>query len=164
MIADPNNFLGSIQAVVVAWGTGGIVNDHRWGTTLDYVYRDVVSPRKRHDLWLPAPDAGITNGGAVRLELLWGHETSIGGTDPIFTIYRGQERKEIVGVGMDVIRCGCARDDVVRLRSGKYSQNRELVCDRGKQTMSVRCDLETDSYQTTSLQRREANGHYTARG
>ena len=163
MIADPNNLLGSIQAVVVVWGTGWIVNDHRWSTTLDYVYRDVVSPRKCHDLWLPTPDAGIANGGAVHLELLWGHETSIGGTDPIFAIYRGQERNEIVGMGIDVIRCGCACDDVVCLRSGEYSQNRELVCDRGKQTMPVWCDLETDSYQIILPRRGKANGHYKAR-
>ena len=47
-------------------------------------------------------------------------------------------------MGIDVICCGCAREKVVCLRSGKYSQNRELVCDGGKQTMSIWSDLEPD--------------------
>lgn len=44
-------------------------------------------------------------------------------------------------MGIDVIRCGCAGDGVVCLCSGKYPQNRELVCYCGKQTMSIRNDL-----------------------
>jgi hypothetical protein len=87
VIADPNNLLGSIEAIVVIWGTGWIVNDHRRGTALDYVYGDVVSPGKCQDLWLPTPDTGITDGGAVDFKLLRGDETGIGGTDPVLTVY-----------------------------------------------------------------------------
>jgi hypothetical protein len=45
-------------------------------------------------------------------------------------------------VGIDVISGGRACDGMVRLFSGKYPQNRELVCDSGEQTMTVRGDLE----------------------
>ena len=87
VITDPNNLLASIQAIIVIWGAGRVVDDHRWGTALDYVYGDVVSPGKCQDLWLPTPDTGITDGGTVYIELLWGHETSICGADPVFTVY-----------------------------------------------------------------------------
>jgi hypothetical protein len=87
VIADPNNLLASIEAIVVTWSTGWIVNNHRRDTALDYVYGDVVSPGKRQDLWLPTPDTGITDGSAVDFELLRGYETSICGANPVFTVY-----------------------------------------------------------------------------
>ena len=87
VIADPNSPLASIEAIVVSRGTGWIMNDHRWGTALDYVYWDVESPGKCQDLRLPTPDPGITDGGAVQFELLRGYETGIGGAGPIFAVY-----------------------------------------------------------------------------
>lgn len=87
VVADPNSLLGSIEVVVIIWGTGWIVNDHRRGTALDYVYGDVVSPGKCQELRLSTPDPGITDGGAVYFELLRGYETGICGTNPVFTVH-----------------------------------------------------------------------------
>ena len=47
-------------------------------------------------------------------------------------------------MGIDVVRRSCAGDGVVCLCSGKYPQNCELVCYRGKQAMSVWGDLERE--------------------
>jgi hypothetical protein len=88
MIADSNNLFASIEAAVLIWGTSRIVNDHRWGTALDYVYGDVVCPGECQDLWLSAPDAGITYGSTVESELLRGDEPGICCADPVFAIYR----------------------------------------------------------------------------
>jgi len=87
VIADPNNPLASIETVIVIRSTSWIVNDHGRGTALDYVYWDIVSSGKCQDLWLPTPDPGITDGGAVDFELFRGHKTSICGADPVFTVY-----------------------------------------------------------------------------
>ena len=45
-------------------------------------------------------------------------------------------------MGIDVVGGGCAYGSIVCLFSGKYPENRELVCDGGEQTMTVRVDLE----------------------
>ena len=87
VITDPNSLLASVDAAFLIWGTGRIVDNHRRVTALDYVYRDVVSPRECQDLWLSAPDTGITYGGTIKFELLRGHEAGICGADTIFTIY-----------------------------------------------------------------------------
>lgn len=89
VIANPNDLLASIEAIVMVCDTGWIVNDHRGSTALDYVDGDVVSPGECQDLWLPAPDPSITDGAAVYLELFRCHETSICGADPVFTVYGG---------------------------------------------------------------------------
>jgi hypothetical protein len=89
VIADPNNLLVSVEATVLVWGASWIVDNYRWGTTLDYVYGDVVSPGECQDLWLSTPDPGITDGGTIHSELSRGHEAGICGADTIFTIYRG---------------------------------------------------------------------------
>ena len=47
-------------------------------------------------------------------------------------------------MGIDVICRSYTRDGVGCLCSGNYSQTRELVCDRGKQTVSIWRDLGTD--------------------
>jgi hypothetical protein len=88
VVADPNSLVATIESAVLIWGASWIVNDHRWGTTLDYVYRDVVCPRECQDLWLSTPDPGITDGGAVKSELLRRNEPGICSTDPIFAIHR----------------------------------------------------------------------------
>jgi len=89
VIADTSNLLGPIETIVVIWGTGWIVNDYRRGATLDNVYGDSVSPGKCQDLRLSTPDTSITDCGAIHLKLPRSYETSIGGTDPILTSYRG---------------------------------------------------------------------------
>jgi len=86
VITDPDSLLVSIEAVVLIWSTSRIVNDHRRGTVLDYVYWDIVYPGECQDLWLSTPDPGITYGSAVNSELLRGHEPGICGTDPVFAI------------------------------------------------------------------------------
>lgn len=53
-------------------------------------------------------------------------------------------------MGIDVICRSYTRDGVGCLCSGNYSQNRELVCDRGKQTMSIWRDLGTDIRQVSA--------------
>ena len=87
MIANPNNLLASIEAAVLIWGTSRIVNDHRWGTALDYVDWDVVCPRECQNFWLSTPDPGIPYGGAVMAKLSRGDEPGICGADPVFAIY-----------------------------------------------------------------------------
>lgn len=88
VVTDPNSLLASIEAAVLIWSASRIVNDHRRGAALDYMYGDVVGPGECQDLWLSAPDPGITYGGTVKLELSRGYEPGICGADPVFAIYR----------------------------------------------------------------------------
>ena len=66
-------------------------------------------------------------------------------------------------MGIDVVRRSCAGDGVVCLFSGKYPQDRELVCYRGKQAVSIWIDLERDTRQISIMRRGEMYGRYTFR-
>ena len=132
MIADPNDFLAPIEVTVMIWCASWIVNNHSWGPALDYMYGDVVKPGECQDLRLPAPDPSISYCSTVNFKLSRSHEPGVSGANPVFAVYRGQEGKEIIRVGIDVIGRGCACGSIICLLSGKYPENRELVGDRGE--------------------------------
>jgi hypothetical protein len=140
MITDTGRTL--LLEIVGPRCTAGIVHDHGRLAALHNMYTHRVSAAEREDLRLAAPCARIADGRAVSRILARANNARLKTTDTVLALDGRQERRKVLRVGKHVCGSRAARIGVVRFVWRDEVEERQLVCDGGEQTMTVRNDLQ----------------------
>jgi len=110
MITDPDDSF--VCDLVVSGCVCRVVNHHRRLAALDYMDRDIERATQSQDLWFASPRSSVAYGSAVALKPLRRHHASVESTNAVLPGIGGQERKEVIGMSVNISRCGYASVDI----------------------------------------------------